>query len=43
MLLPCPSRSLHAVKEFYEIPESGRKICIQLLGDAALKLREIIE
>jgi len=31
------------VKEFYSNPESRRKICIQLVGDAALMLGKLLE
>ncbi len=32
-----------AVKEFYSNPESTRKTCIKLVGDAAFALGEILE
>jgi C_GCAxxG_C_C family probable redox protein len=32
-----------AVKDFYTNPESRRKICIQLVGDAAFALGELLE
>jgi hypothetical protein len=31
------------VKNFYSNPESSRKICIKLVGDAAFALGELIE
>ena len=32
-----------AVKEYYSNPESSRKICIRLVGDAAFILGELLE
>ncbi|MFP5213242.1 MAG: C-GCAxxG-C-C family protein [Acidobacteriota bacterium] len=36
-------RDSKAAKEFYSDPESRRKICVQLVGDTAYALGEILE
>ena len=36
-------KSREEVKNFYSNPESSRKICIKLVGDAAFALGELIE